>query len=74
LAAGLISPCFAVKFKILLASTCTVNWQKTAGCRSILNNRTVQLKFVLASDARIRTLRIASGKDWLETAGSANRV
>jgi hypothetical protein len=51
-----------------------VNGQKSAGCRFILNNRTIELKFVLAYGATICTLRPASGKDRLAAAGSANRV
>jgi hypothetical protein len=57
-----------------LPALSAVNAQKSAACRFILNNRTDKLKFVLAYDAMIHTLRLASGKDWLTAAGSANRV
>jgi hypothetical protein len=51
-----------------------VNGQKPAACLSHLNHGRGNRNFVLAYDAAIRTLRLASGKDRLATAGSANRV
>ena len=63
-----------VRAEIILAEPDAVTGQKSAVCRLLLYNLTQELKIFLAYRAGVCTLRPASGKDRLATAGSANRV
>jgi hypothetical protein len=60
--------------KIFFTLTTFVKRPLAAACPGLPDNFSPVAKIFLAYDAGVCTLRTASGKDLLETAGSANRV
>jgi hypothetical protein len=60
--------------KDYFALTTFIKGPLAAACRDVPDHDRRRTNIFLAYDAGVCTLRIASGKDRLETAGSANRV